>query len=116
MVSPLTRFRPRLLPQIRWQIRQSLFSSTEPLLDGSEASSTQMSSWLLENWVASECAGKLTSAFELAGFGGSISSKVYRCKGAGPLQVTAGRSDHMTAYITRAEVHDGADRIDADGR
>lgn len=59
---------------------------------------------------------EFTTAFGLAAFRASIAARVYRCNGVGQLQVTLGRSNQMTAYITRAEVHDAADRVDADGR
>ncbi|WP_315766323.1 MULTISPECIES: DNA-binding protein [unclassified Bradyrhizobium] len=60
---------------------------------------------------------EFTSAYGLAGFRSSIGSEVYRCNGTGSLQVTPARSSHpMTTYITRAEVHDAADQIDANGR
>ena len=60
---------------------------------------------------------EFTPAYGLAAFRSSIGSEVYRCNSARPLQVTPARSDHMTMpYITRAEVHNAADRVDAAGR
>lgn len=60
---------------------------------------------------------EFTPAYGLAAFRSSIGSEVYRCNSARPLQVTPARSDHMTMpYITRAEVHDAANRVDAAGR
>lgn len=64
---------------------------------------------------AAEHSCELAPPFELAAFRGSIGSEVYRCNSIGRLQVTRARSDHMN-YITKAEVHDAADRVDADGQ
>jgi len=55
--------------------------------------------------------------FALAGVRGSMSAKVYGCKGIGPVSVTPSRRTGMTKnYITRKEVHAAADRVNASGR
>jgi hypothetical protein len=59
---------------------------------------------------------EVTRRFGLAGYQANMVAKVYRCNGVGPLQVTPDRSDHMSNYITQAEAHTAADRVDADGK
>jgi hypothetical protein len=59
---------------------------------------------------------EVTQRFGLAGYRANMIAKVYRCNGIGPLRVTPDRSDHMSNYITWAEVQTAADRVDADGK
>jgi hypothetical protein len=58
---------------------------------------------------------EFTPAYGLAAYRGSIGAEVYRCNREGRLQVTPARSEHMH-YITKAEVHEAADRVDAGGQ
>jgi hypothetical protein len=54
--------------------------------------------------------------FGLAGFDASMAAKVYGCNRIERIQVTPARSNDMSNYVTRVEVHAAADRVDADGK
>lgn len=87
--------------------------TTQSLLTDRRAASARQVSSASAADAAQSC--EFTPAYGLAAFRGSIGAEVYRCNREGRLQVTPARSDHMN-YITKAEVHDAADCVDADGQ